>query len=141
VFGLVITRQAPPTAKGMMFVTLEDASGFINLAVRPEVYSEYASLFDREIFLLAEGVLQKNGEVHSLMVKKLYERSEHLAKVVEIENDIFKEVEHDKKNGTTDLSDFKKDGNSFSKKRKQEASSSHRRHPRDVPRFAIRNFH
>src|SRR5688572_17958856 len=39
--GLVIVHQAPPTAKGFHFVTLEDEDGFINVIVRPQIYAKY----------------------------------------------------------------------------------------------------
>jgi len=37
VAGMVVVRQAPPTAKGHLFITLEDETGLINLIIRPDL--------------------------------------------------------------------------------------------------------
>ena len=68
--GLV--RQAPPTAKGMVFFTLEDESGFINLVFTPQVYERYCYLINGQGFLCTEGKLQKQNEGHSILVNKVY---------------------------------------------------------------------
>ena len=39
--GMVITRQRPGTAKGFVFLTLEDETGLVNVIVRPDVYERY----------------------------------------------------------------------------------------------------
>jgi error-prone DNA polymerase len=41
VAGLVTARQRPPTAKGVVFMTLEDETGVVNLVVRPNVWERY----------------------------------------------------------------------------------------------------
>ena len=69
VFGVVIVRQAPPTAGGLLFLTLEDEWGFINCLLKPKLYEQYP--VDRELFLCLEGKLQKVGECHSLIVESV----------------------------------------------------------------------
>lgn len=71
-FGMVLVRQAPPTAKGMVFFTLEDEAGFVNLAFTPQVYEVYHQDIHSMGFLLVEGHLQKQGDSHSLLVKKVF---------------------------------------------------------------------
>ncbi|MFL5813017.1 MAG: error-prone DNA polymerase [Bdellovibrionia bacterium] len=69
--GLVIVRQKPPTAKGMTFATLEDESGFMDLAFHPEVYEKYREEFLRHCFIEVKGILQRDGNSMSLLVKHL----------------------------------------------------------------------
>jgi error-prone DNA polymerase len=65
--GLVIVRQSPPTAKGMVFLTLEDEFGFINVAIRPKIYEQLRQVVNREPFLLIEGTLQRDGLATSIL--------------------------------------------------------------------------
>jgi error-prone DNA polymerase len=72
VFGMIISKQAPPSANGMVFVTLEDEQGFINLAFFPQAYAQYHKLVDHQAFICAEGILQRQGASHSVMVKTVF---------------------------------------------------------------------
>jgi len=71
VFGMVLVRQAPPSAKGMVFLTLDDESGFLNLVFTPQIYERYQELINSQGFLCAEGKLQTINEGHSIMVKRI----------------------------------------------------------------------
>jgi len=71
VAGLVITRQAPPSAQGMRFFTLADESGHLDLVFSPQVYRENRSLASHESLLLALGRLRSADGVASLMVERL----------------------------------------------------------------------
>lgn len=73
VFGMVLVRQAPPSANGMVFLTLEDETGFINLVFTPPTYARFYRLVEKQAFLCVKGRLQKNNESHSLMVTEVYE--------------------------------------------------------------------
>ena len=68
VFGMVLLRQAPPAANGMVFMTLEDETGFLNLAFTPEVYARSRPLLERRAFLCVRGRLSRIQESHSLAV-------------------------------------------------------------------------
>lgn len=57
--GLVICRQMPPTAKGVLFITLEDEHGFINLVIWRKVFEQYRELLSREALLRVRGEVQK----------------------------------------------------------------------------------
>ena len=65
VAGAVITRQRPGTAKGFVFLTLEDETGVSNVVVTPDKFQDNRILVTSEPFLLVEGVLQKqDGVIH-----------------------------------------------------------------------------
>ena len=61
VAGLVTTRQRPQTAKGYVFVLMEDEHGPVNVIVKPDVYKACKSAVRMEPFLAVRGRLQKDG--------------------------------------------------------------------------------
>ena len=61
VAGLVTARQRPGTAKGYVFVLMEDESGAINVIVKPEIYERDKNAVRLEPFLAVRGRLQKDG--------------------------------------------------------------------------------
>jgi error-prone DNA polymerase len=69
--GQVIIRQRPVTAKGILFVTLQDELGQMNLVVMPDVLQGYRTVV-RAPGLLAEGVVEQDRGVVNVMVKKLW---------------------------------------------------------------------
>jgi error-prone DNA polymerase len=56
--GAVITRQRPGTAKGFVFLTLEDETGIANVIVTPDLFTEYRRTIVGEPYLVVEGTLQ-----------------------------------------------------------------------------------
>ncbi len=63
--GCVITRQRPGTAKGLIFLTLEDETGHANIIVMPDVYSADRIPVLHERFVRVEGIVQnQDGIVH-----------------------------------------------------------------------------
>jgi error-prone DNA polymerase len=63
--GIVICRQRPGTASGVVFMTLEDETGFVNVVVWSRVFDEYAALIKTTSFLGVTGKLQvQDGVVH-----------------------------------------------------------------------------
>jgi error-prone DNA polymerase len=68
VAGRVVVRQRPPSAKGFVFITLEDEAGLVNLVVRPKVYERYREALRNAALLLVEGELQREGRAFSVMV-------------------------------------------------------------------------
>jgi len=66
VAGMVITRQRPGTAKGFVFLTLEDETGVANVIVRPDLFVRDRLLIVEESFLLVDGVLQHQDGVVSV---------------------------------------------------------------------------
>jgi len=61
VAGIVTARQRPSTAKGYVFVLMEDESGPINVIVKPDIYERDRSAVRMEPFLVVRGRLQKDG--------------------------------------------------------------------------------
>lgn len=61
--GLVITRQRPSTAKGVVFITLEDETGSLNLIIRPNVFERCHKLVTLSPALGASGKLERIGEI------------------------------------------------------------------------------
>jgi error-prone DNA polymerase len=59
VAGLVLCRQQPFTASGILFVTLEDETGTVNLIVRQHVQARYGLLLHQASLLLARGRLER----------------------------------------------------------------------------------
>jgi error-prone DNA polymerase len=74
VFGMLLVKQSPGSAKGMVFITLEDESGFINLVFSPDVYARFYTLVERQAFLCVVGKLQKANNYHSILVKRVFEQ-------------------------------------------------------------------
>ena len=64
--GSVITRQRPTTAKGFVFLTLEDETGLGNIIVCPQVFADQKALILEQSFLLVEGRLQSQNGVTSV---------------------------------------------------------------------------
>jgi error-prone DNA polymerase len=72
VAGAVITRQRPGTAKGFVFLTLEDETGIANIIVRPDLFSEQKATIVGEPYLLVEGTLQIQEGVTSVKAERLH---------------------------------------------------------------------
>ena len=72
-FGMVLVKQSPGSAKGMVFATLEDETGFINLAFTPQVYTRFYRQVDQQPFLCIVGKLQRVNESHSILVKRVFD--------------------------------------------------------------------
>lgn len=71
VAGIAIVRQRPGTAKGVVFITLEDETGISNLIIRPEVFETYYKVIISSACILAHGTLQRSGEVIYINTEKL----------------------------------------------------------------------
>jgi error-prone DNA polymerase len=70
--GLVITRQRPGTAKGFVFLTLEDETGLVNVIVRPKVYEMFRRPIRSSSTLIVEGTLQKESGCIDVLAKKIW---------------------------------------------------------------------
>jgi error-prone DNA polymerase len=73
--GLVTHRQRPETAKGVVFVTLEDETGAVNVIVWPQVVERQRQPLLAATLLTVYGVWQKDGEVMHLVAKKLVDHT------------------------------------------------------------------
>lgn len=68
VAGLVLMRQRPSTAKGIMFITLEDETGIANLILRPKVYRRFRRAARHSVLALARGRIDRQGPVVHVVV-------------------------------------------------------------------------
>jgi error-prone DNA polymerase len=69
--GCVIARQRPGTAKGMMFMSLEDETGIANAIVAPDLLQKNRVLLISERFLMIEGILQNQDNVIHIRAEKI----------------------------------------------------------------------
>lgn len=75
VAGLVLIRQRPGTASGIVFETLEDETGVVNLIVRPDVFDRYRPAARHAGLLQADGYVERQGQVVHVMAKRLFDLS------------------------------------------------------------------
>ena len=83
--GLVLVRQRPGSAKGVMFITMEDESGIANLVVWPKMFEKFRRIVLTASMLAAHGRIQREGEVVHLVVHRLTDLSASLAGIGERE--------------------------------------------------------
>ncbi len=81
VAGIVTCRQRPGTAKGVVFITLEDEGGMCNLIVRPEVWERDCWIARNRLALLAEGKIERQGPVVHVMATQLHDLSRRLVEI------------------------------------------------------------
>ena len=68
--GLVVTRQHPMTAKGTVFLALEDETGMVNVTMWPSVWERLRGVVRRHALLLIDGELQREGSVVNLVASE-----------------------------------------------------------------------
>jgi len=65
----VVVRQAPPTAKGFRFFTLEDEWGLINVIVNPSAYQAHRAAWNAGAVLMVQGVLQHTANRSDILAE------------------------------------------------------------------------
>jgi error-prone DNA polymerase len=81
VAGIVTARQRPQSAGGVMFVTLEDETGYVNLIVWEKVWSRARRVANNSRLLEVHGLLQKEGGVTHVVARTLVDRTPLLGNV------------------------------------------------------------
>ncbi|MCH7849724.1 MAG: error-prone DNA polymerase, partial [Planctomycetes bacterium] len=71
VAGIVLVRQRPATASGIIFMTLEDETGISNLIIRPHIYERFRPAARHGVIILARGRVERQGEVIHILVDHL----------------------------------------------------------------------
>lgn len=71
VAGVVLCRQRPGTASGVVFITLEDETGIANLIVWRDTFEKYRRVARLSTLLLAHGTIERQGEVVHVHVREL----------------------------------------------------------------------
>ena len=79
VAGVVVNRQRPATAGGIVFATLEDETGNVNLIIRPRVYDRYRQAVRNASAIQADGYVERRGQVQHVMAMHLYDLSRLMA--------------------------------------------------------------
>ena len=69
--GLAVARQRPGSAKGIVFLLLEDEYGLFNLVIMPDVYEQHRLLVRSEPLLLVDGILEHRGRQLNIRVTRL----------------------------------------------------------------------
>src|ERR1700734_317523 len=69
--GCVIVRQRPGTAKGFVFLSLEDETGVANAIIAPDLFHQHRLLLASEKFLAIEGILQNQDNVISVKAERV----------------------------------------------------------------------
>jgi error-prone DNA polymerase len=72
VAGSVIVRQRPGTAKGFVFLSLEDETGIANVIVTPQLFARQRFVLVAQPYLLVEGLLQMQDGVTSIRASRVY---------------------------------------------------------------------
>jgi error-prone DNA polymerase len=87
VAGLILVRQRPGTASGICFITIEDETGCANLVVFEKLFDQYRKEILQSKLLMVEGKLQIEGEVIHVIVKRCYNFSKLLRKLIVYKED------------------------------------------------------
>jgi len=69
--GLVVTRQRPESANGVLFILMEDEFGFLNFVVRREIEMAHREVVRHSPFLLIEGKIQRDGPVIQILAERM----------------------------------------------------------------------
>ena len=83
--GIVLVRQMPGSAKGVIFITIEDETGIANLVVWPTLYEKQRRVILSAGMLGVQGCIQREGEVVHLVAHRLTDLSPALASIGEHE--------------------------------------------------------
>ena len=82
--GVVLVRQRPGSAKGVVFMTLEDETGIANIVVWPKVMEHFRKEVMGARLILVEGYIQSSPEqVTHLVAQRLYDRSHELSSLAD----------------------------------------------------------
>jgi error-prone DNA polymerase len=71
--GMAVVKQRPGTAKGILFISLEDESGLLDLVVKPNIYERFRPMFRHQSFVLVEGIVQKGSGAINVLVSRAFE--------------------------------------------------------------------
>ncbi len=81
VAGLVLVRQKPGSAKGVMFITIEDETSIANLVIWPKLYERQRRIILSARMMAVHGRIQREGEVVHIVAHRLTDHSDALASV------------------------------------------------------------
>ena len=82
VAGLVLVRQRPGTANGVVFITLEDETGTANIIIWKNIFKQYRRAIIESRLLRVTGTIQRQGDVSHIIAKHLEDISNMLDEVL-----------------------------------------------------------
>lgn len=97
--GLVVMRQRPPTANGVMFVTLEDETGHVNVILYPALVERQRQLLLHARLLAVVGTWQARDNTHHLLAGRLIDETHRLVQLVQSQ-EVAQATSHDVKPAT-----------------------------------------
>ncbi|MGL4404457.1 MAG: error-prone DNA polymerase, partial [Notoacmeibacter sp.] len=83
VAGVVLVRQRPGTAKGVVFMTLEDETGVANIVVWKKLMEQYRKEVMQARLVAVEGIVQRAGDVIHVVARKVIDRTSDLSLLAE----------------------------------------------------------
>jgi len=66
---VLVVKRRFPTAKGFVFITMEDEDGLMNIIVKPDVYQGYYKVLRNCFLLIVEGTIQKQGGILNVLAE------------------------------------------------------------------------
>ncbi|MCA9310856.1 MAG: hypothetical protein KDA21_06600, partial [Phycisphaerales bacterium] len=81
VAGLVLVRQRPSTASGVLFITLEDETGIANLIIHPKFYERFRTTIRASTALMVRGRVERNGIVVHVVAHGIESLDPHLGEL------------------------------------------------------------
>jgi error-prone DNA polymerase len=69
--GCIIARQRPGTAKGFVFLSIEDETGVANAIINPDLFQKNRLIVGSEQFMIVEGILQNQDNVISVKADRV----------------------------------------------------------------------
>ena len=82
VAGLVLVRQKPKTANGVVFITLEDETGTANIIIWKNIFKKYRKAIIESRLLRVTGKLQRDGDICNIIAKNIEDISYMLDEVI-----------------------------------------------------------
>jgi error-prone DNA polymerase len=89
VAGLITIRQRPGTAKGIVFITIKDETGFSNLVVWEKIFEKYRKEILQAKLFMVEGKLQIEGDVIHVVANRCFNLNKMLNGLTAVTNDDF----------------------------------------------------
>lgn len=81
VAGLVLVRQRPGTAKGVVFLTIEDETGIVNVVVWKKVFERFRRIVMSGQFVIVRGRLERDGLVGHVIAESFVDLTERLSEL------------------------------------------------------------
>ena len=94
VAGLVLVRQRPGTASGVIFATLEDETGVANTVIWPQTFERYRRIVLGSRLMGVQGKVQRKGLVIHVVAYSLLDLSHHLEHLTDLDGQIIRSTAH-----------------------------------------------